>query len=226
MQRALRRRPARRSSGFTFIEILVVMSIIAVLATMVVAVIPMINERAHRTKSMDNVKSMLTMMLARRTAKVSGGWPPYNGKDFVLSLVATRDIDIRNKQNIEILFSPGDQNYTIEKVDLDRYKEVNKKALKTGTDFHELTSYAGRRNRDKDYLITSDQEKKGTLVICDDDDGPLHHSDGLICGYTNGAARFQEWDEFDMPPFDDPDHPEPFLGDAATNDELMAMWGQ
>ena len=217
-------RPRSRQAGFSFIEILVVMAIIAVLATMVVTIIPNIQERSRQTKSKDNVRNMLMMMLDRRTSKVTGGWPPYNGKNFVLSLIATNQIDIRNKQNLEVLFSPGDAIYSLEKTDVERYKDVKKDTLKNGADFHELTSYAGRRNADRDFVITPDEEKKGTMVMCDDDDGPLHHPDGLVIGYSNGASRFMEWDEIDMQK-PDPKSPEEFLGDASSQEELQKLWG-
>ena len=220
-----RGRGVAAQAGFSFIEILVVMGIISVLVSMVVVLIPNIQERGRRTKSKDNVRSMITMMIARRTERTTGGWPPYNGKNFTLSLIATNQLDRRNSQNLEILFSPGDTLYTLEKADQDRYKDVNKKALKNGTDFHELTSYAGRRNADREFLITPDQEKMGTMLICDDDEGPLHHPDGVIAGYSNGGARFMEWEDLDMMPPENPDDPEEFLGDNASNEELMKMWG-
>lgn len=219
-------RQAGRQAGFSFIEILVVMGIISVLVSMVVVLIPNIQEQSKRTKSKDNVRSMIIMMVGRRTAKVSGGYPPYNGKNFVLSLVATGQIDRRQVQNLEILFSPGDTTYTTERVDMERYKDVKKAALKQGADFHELTSYAGRRNAEDGHLVTSDQEKMGTMLICDDDDGPLHHSDGIVTGWSNGAVRFMEWEELDMLGPEDPDKPEPFLGDDTENDMLQHMWGR
>lgn len=214
----------RRQRGFSFIEILVVMAIIGVLATMVVALVPMIQERGRRTKSQDNVRSLLLFMIDRRAGKVSGGWPRYNGKNFVLSVVATKDLDIRRKENLELLFSPGDVEYTLEDVDMKQYEEINKTSLKDG-DFHTLTSYAGRRNGDSEYRVTPDQESMGTLLICDDDDGALHHPDGLVCGYSGGDVRYKEWEEFDMNQ-PDPDMPDEFLGDAASNEELQKMLGR
>ena len=216
------RSPRKNSqSGFSFIEILVVMGIISVLVSMVVVIIPMVQERSSRTKSTDNVKQMVTLMIARKTSR---GWPRYNGKNSVLSLVATNQIDRRKKMNLEILFSPGDRLYSIEDVDIDRYKDITKKALKNGTDFHELTSYAGRRNAERDFLITPDQESMGTMLVCDDDDGPLHHSAGIVAGYSNGAARFLEWEDLDLSPPEDADNPDEFLGDAGEGD-LMALYG-
>ncbi len=212
----------RRDAGFSFIEILVVMGIISVLVSMVVVLIPNLQERSKQTKSKDNVKSMITLMLGRSTEK---GWPRYSGKNFVLSLVATGQIDRRNSQNLEILFSPGDVLYSLEDADKERYADVTKTALKNSTDFHELTSYAGRRNGDREYLITPDQLKQGTMIMCDDDDGPLHHPDGLVTGWTNGSVRFMEWEDLDMVKPEDPDNPDEFLGDASGHDMLQKLFG-
>jgi prepilin-type N-terminal cleavage/methylation domain-containing protein len=216
-----------RQAGFSFIEILVVMGIISVLVSMVVVLIPTIQERSRQTKSKDNVRTMITLMIGRRSEKVSGGWPRYSGKNFVLSLVATNQLDRRNQQNLEVLFSPGDSLYTMEDVDPDRYKDVTKSALKNDTDFHELTSYAGRRNssNDREHVITPDDEKRGVMIICDDDDGPLHHPDGIVAGYTNGSVRFLEWEDLDIPVPEDARNPEPFLGDDSEHEQLMHMWG-
>jgi prepilin-type N-terminal cleavage/methylation domain-containing protein len=225
-ERGIVARRLRGEAGFSFIEILVVMAIIAVLATMVVALVPVITEKGNQTKSKDNVKNIITLMLTRRTGKVSGGWPRYNGKNFVLSVIATGDLDQRRKENLEMLFSPGDVIYTLEDTDLTRYKDVTRTSLKSNGDFHELTSYAGRRNQERDFLVTPDQEKMGTMIVCDDDDGAVHHPDGLVCGYTSGDVRYLEWFEFDMQKPEDPDNPDEFLGDASSHDELQKMLGR
>ena len=53
----------------------------------------------------------------------------------------------------------------------------------------------------------------------------VNHPDGIVAGYTNSSVRFLGWDELDMAPPDDPDNPEEFLGDEASNDELRKMLG-
>ncbi len=216
----------RAQRGFSFIEILVVMAIISVLATMVVVVIPRITETSKQTKSQDNVKNICTFLMLRAQKK---GWKalPYNGKNFTLAVVAHGDIDLRQKANLETLFSPGDVEYGLEFAEFKRFEEITKEALKADTDFHELTSYAGRRNAEKDFRITPSQEQAGTMIICDDDDGPLHHKDGIIAGYSNAAARFIEWEDLGMSRPDNPDAPDEFLGDAATGDnELQKLYGR
>lgn len=210
----------RTQRGFSFIEILVVMGIIAVLVSLVVVVVPNIQEQARIRKSQANVSNMLQLYLGRGTG---ADWPRYNGKNFVLSLVATGQIDPRNPHNLETLYSPGDVLYKLDLVEVERYKDITKADLRKGTDNHDLTSYAARRNAEREHLITPDQMKMGTLVLCDDDDGPLHHPAGLVTGWSNGAARFMEWNELGILAPEDKDNPDPFLGEAASTNELRKV---
>jgi prepilin-type N-terminal cleavage/methylation domain-containing protein len=213
-----------RHAGFSFIEILVVMAIISVLVSMVVVVIPSVVRAGNRTQSIANARSLAGLMLDRRTNRVDGQWPPYSGKAFVLSVLATRQVDPRNPQNLEVFFSAGDVLYRLDGVERERYEEITAKALRAGgLALDALTSYAGRRNADRDYLITPDQEKLRTMVLCDDDDGPLHDPGGIVAGYTDGSARFLEWDDIGILPPEDADDPAPFLGDDATVDELRKV---
>ena len=115
--------------------------------------------------------------------------------------------------------------YRLELMDDDQWKGITSKALRGGFDGEAYTSYAGRRNAERDHLITPDQEKQGTMVICDDDDGPLHHPSGIIAGYSNNAVRLLTWDELEMERPEDADDPEPFLGDEASNLQLAKLWG-
>ena len=89
----------RRQAGFSFIEILVVMGIISVLVSMVVVVVPMIQEKAKRTKSIDNVKTLIQYFIGAEVG-LARPWPGFNGKNFTLWLVATNKIDKRNKEFI------------------------------------------------------------------------------------------------------------------------------
>lgn len=211
----------RREAGFTFIEILVVMGIIVVLMGMVAVIVPRALEASRQTQSLNNVRNMAQMMAER---SIQRRWPSYDGKNFVLSLVGIGLIDKRNPDNLVVLFSPGDSLFSLEKATPERYDEVTLQALKSGTDFHELTSYAGRRNLDRDYLITPNRQKIVIPIICDDDEGAVHHPDGLVIAYSDGKAKFVEWPDIKgMQAPDDPDNPEPFLGDNATAELLRGM---
>jgi hypothetical protein len=214
----MHRRPSRQA-GFTLVEVVVVVVLFKVFISVVLAVLPRVSEKARQTESINNVRNMLDLMIMR---KIKKGWQPFNGKNFVLYLVAAGEIDVRDPKNLETFFSPGDVLYTLDKVGVDRYREITLPSLKHG-DFHGLTSYAGRRNAERDYLITPDAESQGVPVISDDDDGPLHHRDGLIVGYSNRSVRLMEWEELGIGRPADARDPEPFLGDSAAAENLRAL---
>ena len=212
----------RRQAGFSFIEIMVVMGIITVLVSMVVVVIPQITEQANRTKSKDNVASLVKMFLVEGPAV--SAWPSVDGKAFTLWPVATGKIDKRTLKNLDTLFSPGDSMYKLADVPEGDWAEVTRKTLLDGTtSLAKFTSYAGRRNKVREFKITSDALSKGTMVLCDDDDGPLHHGKGLVAAYSNGRTEFHDWDSLKIDPPANEKQPEGLLGDASPNEDLKAM---
>jgi hypothetical protein len=172
-----------------FVGVVVVLGLLVVL---VAALVPTIhNGHEPRSKSKDNIRTMLTLMIGRRAEK-PGGWPAYTGKNFILSLVATNQLDRRNKHNLEVLWPPR-MSEASERLPPDAYAEVTKASLKTRR-FPHLTGYAGRCTP-----ITPEEEKRGTPLIAD-----LTHPDGVIIGYSNGAVRFLEWEDLDMAPPEGP----------------------
>ena len=84
----------RNERGFTFIEILVVTGIIAVLVGMVAVLVPTVILKGQRTQSVRNAQTMANFLADRSLER---GWPPYEGKAFLLSLVASRVIDPSNE---------------------------------------------------------------------------------------------------------------------------------
>lgn len=213
----------QRQAGFTFVEILVVMSIIVVLAGMTMVIVPWVQERGRQTESINNVKNLV--LLLSDQAQTRRSWPGFNGKNFTLSLVATNAVDRRRKDNLRVFFSPGDRTFVYLDTDFAKYDDITLQSLRQGgQDNRPLTSYAGRRNRETEFRITPDVESMGAVIICDDDQGNLHHPRGLIMGFTDGGSRFIEWADLDMaPPEEIEGEVEPFLGDDAANDELRAM---
>src|SRR5262245_29370945 len=215
----------RREAGFSFIEILVVMGIIVVLVSMVVVLVPMIQEKGRQTKSIDNVRTICQYLNDDAGLSVSG-WPSYSGKNFVLSLVATNKLKKENMDNLAILFSPGDGEYKLSAVSRKDYDAIKPDSLKSEhEDFLKLTSYAGRRNATKGHKLSAKDLEIGVLIVCDDDDGPLHHSGGIVMGYTNGNAKFAKWSDLQIDP---PDNENPkFLGDegplTVNGEELKHM---
>ena len=207
----------RRDSGFTFIEILVVMGIIATLMGMVAVIVPRVLERQRVVQSTNNVRQIALLISGR---SIERQWPAYSGKGFTLSLVADGIIDPSEPRNLEIFFSPGDAVYSLRNASPERYLEVTPEALRAGSSFRELTSYAGRRNApgDRPYILTPTKLMRSDPILCDDDDGPCHHPAGLVMGFTDGSARLVEWSELGMARPRDLDNPDPFLGEHATDE--------
>ena len=164
----------------------------------------------RRLKSQDNIKSMITLMLVRRVSR--DGWPQYDGRNFILSLVATRQLDARKATNLELLWPPSMLDRFLE-LDVSEYKKVTKKSLRTRR-FPHLTGYAGRRNTDEDAVVTREQEAAGTPLIAD-----LTHPDGVIFGFSSGAVRFMTWAELDMKPPEGP----VVVGPMASNPLLRLL---
>lgn len=212
----------RREGGFTFIEILVVMGIIVVLMGMIAVVVPRVQEQSRRTQSIHNVQNLATLLVDKCALK--NRWPRLSGKRFTLSVVGLGLIEAKNPDNLEVFFSPGDSKYNLDLVNPARYLDFAKKMdVLKNTDCHELTSYAGRRNGDDEYLLTPARMNEVVPIICDDDDGPLHHPAGLVIAYSDAHAGFKDWEELHAQEPSDPNNPEPFLGDSATTDILKGL---
>jgi prepilin-type N-terminal cleavage/methylation domain-containing protein len=210
----------RCQTGFTFIEILVVMGILVTLMGMVAVVVPHVQEQARRAQCTHHVRQLANLYAARATGRPA--WPLFDGKRFVLAAVASGWVDATNPQNLEVFFCPGDVIHTLEEADLAVYRGLTPAGL-AAIDPRPLTSYAGRRNQDPDHRVTAARLKAGAPLFCDDDDGALHHTDGLVVGYANGQARFVTYAELGMAPPEDENDPRPFLGDAATAPALQGL---
>ena len=208
------------ASGFFLLELIIAILIAILLASMGAVAVPKVQDQSRQVESLNNVRNMAQIMTER---SIGRGWPKYDGKNFVLSLVAYSIIDPDNPENLRVFFSPADVWYSHAATDHERYKEITREALKAGQDFHELTSYAGRRNGDREYMLTAVLLRRVVPIICDDDDGPLHHREGLVMAYSDGRAKFVTWEELGMLEQDDPDNPEPFLGDNAPVEALLGL---
>jgi len=170
-------------------------------------------DRAHKARAKDNIRTLVTLMLARRTQSVRGGWPPFGGKSFVLSVVAYGDLDARKPGDTAILFSPNVPESA--RAPAEAYKEVTVGALKEGRDWSKLllTTYAGRRNDERDHLITPDQERIGAILVAD-----LSFDDVVIAGYSNGVVKELTRADLGLGPDD------PFtVGDEARSEELRNL---
>jgi hypothetical protein len=158
--------------------------------------------------STNNLRN-LTLILADRS--IRKGWPPYDGKGFVLSTVALGLVDARNPRNLEVFFSPLDRPDPMP--GSDEYKAVKKAALAASTDFSHLTSYAGRRNADPEYKITPEMLKRTVPVMAD-----VSMPGYAIIAYSDGRVKVKKAADLGLPR-----GTQVTVGDDANVEELRGL---
>ena len=159
-----------------------------------------------------DLKNLVTFVIARRTGKTSGAWPAYEGKNFVLSVVASKDIDLRRRENLEVLFPVSGLPAGFGPED---YEVVTKQSLETQR-FPHLTEVAGRRNMDPAWRITEEGEQEGTPLMA-----VVMPGAGVLIGFSGGDVRLYEPEELGLRPG------EPVrFGDEAKSDLLRCLSDQ
>ncbi|MFV1960148.1 MAG: hypothetical protein ACC662_12135, partial [Planctomycetota bacterium] len=97
-------------------------------------------------RPMENLRN-LTFILSDRGEHE--GWPPYAGKNFVLSLVAYGDVDPAHPDDLAVFFASEDEGRVPPAA---AYREVTTASLRERR-FSALTDFAGRRNTDPRYRL-------------------------------------------------------------------------
>jgi hypothetical protein len=112
-------------------------------------------------------------------------WPKYSGKAFVLWLVASNKLDRRDARQLEILFSPADAARSLAKAGgVEAYAKLTLEALKQADPARgALTSYAGRRNAEREHVLTAEEQSRMAAILAD-----LSLPDGAIVGFAGGSA--------------------------------------
>jgi hypothetical protein len=161
--------------------------------------VPVSRRKQELTKSADNVSALLKYYIADG-AGIVRPWPMFNGKAFVLWLVATDQLDRRDPRQLVILFSPHDAERSLEKAGgVAAYAGLNLDSLRSGgIDVSKLTSYVGRRNREKEHLLSASELERGAAVIAD-----LSFGDVAIVGFVNGQVKTMTKADLGLGP-DDP----------------------
>ena len=172
--------------------------VLLVIVAVVVVLTPTIQcGESRKSVEVDNLRSIVVLMISRRTRPDGYGYPAFSGKNFILSLVATGQLDRRNPTNLEVLWPPS-QLSKFRALPDDAYAAVTKESLGERR-FAHLTGYVGRRNADEDARIIVQNEKLGTPLVAD-----VSQPDGVIIGWSNGAVRLHDWEELGMEPPDGP----------------------
>lgn len=178
----------RKSAGFTLIEIMVVIAIIAGLIGTVAIIVPQMQEKQKRFTCQNNLSQLGGIFVAERTEK--SGKPKYDGQALWLSWRANGS-KIREGQE-GVLICPGDNGISAADTQeaKDKYTNVDLKNPPT-----DLCSYAAR---DFGTHPLSNESKKVQIIGCDRNgpDGRVaHHKNGLNAVFDDGASRFVEREE-------------------------------
>ena len=172
-----------RNRGFTLIEILVVITIIAALAGMVVALVPMLNRQSEMTQSMNNLKQIGGIL----QAKQAGGKLKYfSGAAFLLQAM-----DEIKDDDLKVFISPSDKvfpdrdDFGTENF-IESYRTLD---LKAGI-ANEHCSYAGPNWAEFPQARAGRAALKSRLWGCDRCYKGVPFGDGICVLYDSGKTEF------------------------------------
>jgi len=174
----------RSERGFTLIEIMVVIAIIATLVAAVSLGIPLVQKRSQKLQCQRNLSDLGTLFTTWRLEKP--GKPKYSGVALFLWFRKKRDIQLGDE---ETLLCPGAQGVTWPATQEDReaYNDVDLQNPPT-----DKCSYAVRDF--EKYPLKQDAGAK-QIIACDrqgNDSRTMHHPDGVVVLFDNGSASFMD----------------------------------
>lgn len=201
----------RKAQGFTLIEIMVVIAIIAGLIGTVAIIVPQMQEKQKRFTCAKNLNQLGTLFVAQQVEKP--GKPKFDGSALWLSWRS--DMSKIREGEEGVLICPGDNGISAPDT-------PDQKARYTGVDLKnppaDLCSYTAR---DFTAFPLSNESKKVQIIACDrngPDGRTAHHKNGLNVVLDTGSAVFMEREELSI----DPDDPV-IVGPDATNEMLKQV---
>jgi prepilin-type N-terminal cleavage/methylation domain-containing protein len=178
----------RTAQGFTLIEIMVVIAIIAGLVTTVAIVVPKMQEQQRRTGCLNNL-SQLGQVYLMQAQENKGRAQKYSGVALWLSY--RKNTSEIKRGDEKALICPGD-NVQLPETEDDKKKWDNVD-LDNPTD--DLCSYAARDFKN----FPTNVESPDKEIIGSDRQGAngrtMHHKDVIVCVYEGGDAQFMKREE-------------------------------
>jgi prepilin-type N-terminal cleavage/methylation domain-containing protein len=178
----------RRAQGFTLIEIMVVIAIIAGLISTVVIVVPKMQENQKKLTCQQNLSGLGKIFVTWRSTNM--GKPPYDGQALFLSW-RTKKSEIRQGDE-SVLICPGDQNVVQPNTPEAQaaYNDIDLKNPPT-----DKCSYAVRNFSKFPFDVESPRKEP----VASDRQGPdgrtMHHRDGIVVCFDDAACKFMTREE-------------------------------
>ncbi|HEU4395068.1 MAG TPA: type II secretion system protein [Planctomycetota bacterium] len=173
-----------RERGFTLVEILVVITIIAALIGIVAAIIPQATAANRKVQCQNNLKNIGSILQERAAGKGLGS----RGGSAMLLQTYTLGLGIR-KGDERVFLCPGDIQSRGQNLDDPEFKKRYDTIDLNRID-PLLISYAGR-NRKIHPLRPDKNEKQGWAVDCQGDTGEIgHHQGGVNILYDDSSVVF------------------------------------
>jgi len=178
----------RTAQGFTLIEIMVVIAIIAGLVTTVAVVVPKMQEANRQLGCMNNL-SQLGQIYLMQAQENRAKAQKYSGVALWLSY--RKNADHVQRGNERVFCCPGDPVVQIPETEDEKKKYDNVDLQNPPND---LCSYAAR---DFQNFGLSAEAKDKQMIGCDRQDSnqrTAHHEGVIICVYEGGDAQKMERD--------------------------------
>jgi prepilin-type N-terminal cleavage/methylation domain-containing protein len=185
----------KREQGFTLIEIMVVIAIIAGLVTAVSVVVPLAQERAARGEAMRHLSQLGVLYQQEKMDK--GGRPRFDGAALWLSYRVLPAGGIKEKQE-DLLFDPRDPTALRPRSDEER-KAYNDIDLKDPEQWKDKTSFAARDF--STYPLGAGAGRDLQIIGClrqGSDGRTPHYEEGLIVLYEDGSVKFEDLESLGM----------------------------
>lgn len=176
--------------GFTLVEILVVITIIAALISIVAAVIPKATAANRKTQCANNMRQIGGVLMERAVSKGR------LGRGGSAMLLQAYTLGLIRKGDERVFLCPGDIMTRQQNLDDPEFRKRYEALTPASLDKVDplLISYAGRNH--KLHPIRPDsREKQGWAVDCQGDDGRTgHHQGGVNILYDDASVVFLDFE--------------------------------